>query len=659
MIKLSQLTLKEKITLLTGRDFWRAEDLNGKLPEIYFCDGPSGLRKCNPTEGEGAICATAMPTLSALATTWNTRLAYLDGETIADECVEKGVSVILAPGVNIKRTPLCGRNFEYFSEDPYFSGVMAKAFIEGVQSKGVGASLKHFACNNREYDREFQSSEVDERTLREIYFPAFEIALQAHPYTVMCAYNPINGVYCSENKRLLRDVLRGEFAYNGVIVSDWGAVHNSAKAVAASLDLRMAHDNSAYEQIEEGLANGTITERDIDECVGRIITLAEKVCGEKRKVTFSAEQRHNRAVEIAKESLVLLKNEGVLPIKKGVKKVAVFGEFAQNPPVGGGGSSFVNTAYKQKNIAEYLKESGECEVYYRSVFTQNFIFGKKMIAEHGSDADLVILCVGEDKTTVAEGFDRQTLKLSSLQEDMIISAAAINPNIAVVLFGGGAIDTSAWIDKVKAVIFAGFAGEGVNEALAAVIKGEISPSGKLTETFPLRVEDTPTGLAAGNGYYERYEEGIFVGYRYYDEKKLPVAFPFGFGLSYAKFEYSDLKITRLGDTDFTVSYSIKNVSETDAQEVSQVYVSDTVSSVSRPEKELKGFSKDLIKAGEKKMIGIKLDFRSFAFYSLPLKRWFVENGKFKISVGGSSRDIFLQQIIEIKLPQKEQYSYQR
>lgn len=334
MVRLKDLTLEEKITLLTGRDFWRVADLNGKLNEIYFCDGPSGVRKCPPEIGTNALKATAMPTLSAVANTWSSELSFLDGKTIADECIEKEVSVILAPGVNIKRTPLNGRNFEYFSEDPFLSGTLAKAFIDGVQSKGIGTSLKHFAANNREYDREFQSSEVDERTLREIYFPAFEIALQAKPWTVMCSYNPVNGVYASENKWLLKDVLRDEFGYDGLIVSDWGAVHNSARAVAATLDVRMAFSEQAFYQIQKGLEDGIITEEDIDRCVERVFALEEKVAKANKRVTMTASERHENAVKIAKESVVLLKNEGLLPICER-KKIAVFGEFAKNPPIGG------------------------------------------------------------------------------------------------------------------------------------------------------------------------------------------------------------------------------------------------------------------------------------------------------------------------------------
>lgn len=306
-----------------------------------------------------------------------------------------------------------------------------------------------------------------------------------------------------------------------------------------------------------------------------------------------------------------------------------------------------------------MKENGDYDVYYRNIYTSDFIFGKKIINEYACDADVVIMCVGDDKTRVSESFDRKSLKISPLQEELIGYVSNINENLIVVVYGGGAIDMSSWIDKAKCVLFAGFAGEGVNEALAAIITGKCIPSGKLTETFPLCLEDTPTKSNVGNGYYERYDEGVFVGYRYYDEKNLNVLFPFGFGLSYAEFEYSDLEITKIDETTYEVAYNIKNKSDFDAKEVSQVYVSDLASSVSRPKKELKGFAKTLIKAGETVRVSVKLDYRSFAFYSLPLKRWYVENGKFKISVGSSSRDILLQKTIEINLPTTTQQSYQK
>ncbi|MBQ4268832.1 MAG: glycosyl hydrolase, partial [Clostridia bacterium] len=352
-LDIKTLTLDEKLQLLTGKDFWRLETANGKLPEIFLADGPHGLRMQDVTkEGQPTIPATAMPPLSSLANTWNVELAYLQGATIADDCLENNADVLLAPGVNIKRTPLCGRNFEYFSEDPFLAGMMAKAYIEGVQSKGIGTSLKHFYANNREYDRLYQTSEVDERTAREIYLPAFETALEADPWTVMCSYNPINGIWASENKAALDDLLRKEFGFTGLIVSDWEAVHCGWRAVKATLDLRMPYHKNAYDELKKGYDNGWITEAEIDARVEKILVLMEKAQN-KQSVTTTKEQRHENALAIAREGVVLLKNEGgILPLKGG--NIVVEGAFKEDQGFGGGGSAYVTTLYKTESLHTLL-----------------------------------------------------------------------------------------------------------------------------------------------------------------------------------------------------------------------------------------------------------------------------------------------------------------
>ena len=656
-VELSQLTLQEKVSLLTGRDDWHTHTANGKLPKLWLSDGPSGLRK---VEGMETRASTAMPSLSVLANSWNLEAAYLEGRTIADDCVEQNVDILLAPGVNIKRTPLCGRNFEYLSEDPFLAGMMGKAYIEGVQDKHIGTSLKHFCLNNREYERNYQTSEVDERAFREIYLTPFEIALQAMPWTVMCSYNPVNGVYSSENKWLLSEVLRGDLGYDGVIVSDWGAVHSSWRAVKATLDLCMPGCEQTPPEFAVALKDGRLTEAEVNFCAKHIVDLANKKldADEKKKVEYTKEERHQNAVKIAKESIVLLKNEdGVLPLKK--ESVTLCGNGSRIPPLSGGGSAESKTDHVQKTMKELLEERlGVGQVFDEMSIsggdTDVFFFGTKLAYQRAYQTDKVVLFVNTRKSS--EGRDKSDIRLSQATEEFIRNVAKYNENVVVCLYSGNAVDVSEWIDYVKGVIFVGYAGEGVNEALCDLLTGETSPSGKLAETFPICLEDTYCGEARGNGMVERYDDGIFVGYRYYDQYGIDVQFPFGFGLSYAKFEYSNLKIEKKGETDYEVSYDITNVSDVDGKEVSQVYVKDVFCMVSRPEKELKGFSKDLIKAGEAKRVKVNLNFRSFAYYSLPLKKWHVENGWFEILVGGSSRDLPLKGRIKIELSDETQMS---
>ena len=654
------LTLEEKLRMLTGKNIWQLSDANGKLPTVFLSDGPNGLRMHDLTKDDRpTIPATAMPNLSLVSCGWDRELAYLDGATIADECIIHGADVLLAPGVNVKRTPLCGRNFEYLSEDPFIAGELGKAYIEGVQDKGIGTSLKHYCANNRERERHYQSSDVDERTLREIYLTPFEIASKAQPWTVMCAYNPINGVYASENKWLLNDVLREEFGFDGVIVSDWNAVHNSWKSAKATIDLEMPYREQAYEELKTAYEKGLLTEEEIDERVTKLLGLMEKVESAEKKVETTKEERHLRAVNIAKECMVLLKNQdNVLPLRGGT--VMVTGNQEYNPPLGGGGSAYVKTDYKTEPLLNLLKARlGEKANCFKPHYDMDGVENAWRIGGVSLDArkaDVCVVCLGTNPVIEREGYDRKHLRLPQIQEDLLNAITEQNENVVVVLYAGSAVDMSPWIDKVKAVLLCGFAGEGGQEAVADLLVGNACPCGKLTETFPLALEDTPTANYLGNGFVDKYDEGIFVGYRWYDAKKKEVLFPFGHGLSYAQFEYSDLKIKKLSETDYEVSYQIKNVSSVDAKEISQVYVSDVFSMVSRPVKELKGFEKTFLKAGESKRVTIKLDARSFAYYSIPLKKWYVENGEFEILVGASSKDIRLKTSIEICLPDEEQVS---
>ncbi len=651
---IKKLSLEQKLDLLTGKNRWQTNDLEGMIDTVFMADGPHGLRKNIDNK---TVPATAMPNLSQIANSWDRDSAYLDGQTIANDCIENGVDVLLAPGVNIKRTPLCGRNFEYFSEDPFLAGELASHYVDGVQSKGVGTSLKHFAMNNSDFERLYQSSEADERTMREIYFAPFEaVVKKSKPWTVMCSYNLVNGVYSAENQWLLDDVLRKEFGHDGLIVSDWGAVKNPFRSVKATLDLEMPSNPHSKGVLKEALERGLITEQEIDNRVNKILELIEKSQNAKglRTVNFTKEQRHQNAVNIAKEGMVLLKNDGILPLKNG--RVMVAGSCVKNPVIGGGGSANAETLYKPENLCDLLnKESTGAQFEFYDCFREyDGIIHSGHALESAYNKDAVVLCVSGQSES--EGGDRASIKLQPLVEDFILNLVKINPNVIVCLYAGSAIDVSAWIDKVKGVILVGFAGEGVHEALAPIITGKISPSGKLSETFPICLEDTPSGKEKGNGYVNWYKEGMFVGYRYYDEYDKPVQFPFGYGLSYANFVYSDLSIEKLGDTDYTVSFTITNTSDIDAKEISQVYIADVMSRVKRPIKELKGFSKNFIKAHESVRVSIKLDYRSFAFYSQPLQKWQVENGVFEVLVGASSKDIRLIGKIDMILPEITQSS---
>lgn len=653
MYDIKNLTLEEKLKLLSGKNRWELENANGKLKTVLVQDGPSGVRRMESITSNNKLPATAMPTLSVVSNTWNTELAKLDGATIADECVERDVDVILAPGVNIKRTPLCGRNFEYFSEDPYLSGVMGREFIKGCQEKGVGTSLKHYALNNRELDRSFQSSEADERTMREIYLKPFEIANEAKPWTVMCSYNPVNGIYAAQNRWLLNDILREEWSFDGLIMSDWGAVHNCYKSVKATLDLEMPNNCDSYNELKTAYDKGLLTDSEIDFCVNNVLKLIERCDNNFKKVEFTKEERHQNVVKIAEEGIVMLKNEGALPIKQG--QYFVCGYDGINPIIGGGGSSNVKTDYVQVPLNECLNKALDGRANFEATeatLLNGKIWNARGMYSRAYAYDGVILAISSIMQT--EGADSDSIKLSKYYEDIINETAKYNKNVIVLLYASSAIDMSAWIDNVNAVLYVGYAGEGVNQALTNIITGKVSPSGKLSETFPYSLEDTYVGTTHGNGCVDWYNDGLFVGYRYYDSADVDVLFPFGHGMSYADFSYSNLKINKVTETDYEVSYDITNNSQFDAKEVSQIYVKHMFPIVIRPEKELKGFSKDIIKAGETKTVTVKLNKEAFAYYSIPLKDWYVENGMYEILVGASSRDIKLTQKLNINLPDETQ-----
>ncbi|MBQ8528293.1 MAG: glycoside hydrolase family 3 C-terminal domain-containing protein [Clostridia bacterium] len=685
---IKSLTIDEKLRLLVGADFWHTSDANGKLPALALHDGPCGLRQSTTWDDPAAHPAsrkqnsaslpnTAMPTISSLSYTWNPELAYLDGEVIGDACVEADVDILLAPGVNIKRSPLCGRNFEYVSEDPYIAGVMGKKFIEGVQSRGVGTSLKHFCLNNTERERRYSSSEVDERTIREIYLPAFERAVEAKPWTVMCSYNQINGIWASENRHYLNDILRGEFGFDGLIVSDWDATRDTARTVKASLDLTMPYREKYVDNLKEAYERGELTESEIDERVKKILELIDKTESRAKTTKYTPEERHAAAVKIAEESIVLLKNDNnTLPIKG--KKLLVVGKMVKEPSIGGGGSAYVFPRQEPANLASEIEANldsvellGNSTMHHSSIIISPLsTTAISYVASEAMLADDVILCIGNDKDIETEGFDRTSLRLAPHMEKAIHILSKASKRLTVVLYVGSPVDMSPWIDEVAAVVLAGFGGEGINEAVARVLTGKISPSGKLTETYPLCLEDTPAIAtrtpsvntifsSLQNSLVEKYTEGIFVGYRYYDTAEKEVLFPFGHGLSYADFRYTGLSIKQNGDTEFTVSFTVTNTSDIEAKETVQLYVSDLISAVERPAKELKGFKKITLAPGESKTVELELDYRSFAYYNVSLGAWHVENGDFDILVGSSSRDIRLAERITIELPRDKQYTLAR
>ncbi len=638
-------TLEEKLKLLSGKDNWHTEDLGGRLYEVSVSDGPVGLRKVVHTQENGwqEVPAVAYPSCEVLSQTWNPALAYQMGECLADDCIEEKVDILLAPGVNIKRSPLCGRNFEYISEDPYVAGVFGREYIAGVQSQHVGTCLKHYCANNSEFGRLWTSSDVDERTLREIYLEPFRIACQANPTTVMSSYNLVNGQRMSEHKKLY-DLLRKEFwREDGVIISDWGAVQNEAASVRAGLDLKMPYQEGGFKNLKKAYEKGELTDEQIDACIERLLGLIER-CEKEiplRKTKSTKEERREVVQRIAEEGIVLLKNEkGVLPLQENANLLITGLNAAAY--YSGRGSSYIKEHAPILNLEEalqkampkaniQLKSGGHWDSNYYAAF------------EDGYDKDAVIVVCGDFEQEEA---DRQTMKLPRDEEMLILETAERNPNTVVVLRYGAAVDTSAWLDKVAAVVWAGYGGERGNEGLANVLSGKVNPNGKLTETFARCYEDYPVASAQRTHAVNAYSEGLAVGYRYFDRHPEKVVFPFGYGLSYSTFEYSDLEIEGK-DGEYTLRFTITNTSSIDGAEIAQVYVREVNSHVVRPVKELKGFAKVQIAAGERAQVEIKLTRREFAYYSIATDCWTVKEGIFEILVGKNAQEICLKKQVTV------------
>ncbi len=650
---MKNLTISEKLQLLMGKDLWSLHNANGKIHRVTVTDGPMGVRQpARDNIDGGDLPSISYPASQTLSFTWNLDLARKTGNAIANDCIQRDMSVLLAPGVNIKRLPICGRNFEYYSEDPLVAGLFGREFIRGVQEKHVGTSLKHFCGNNVEYCRNWISTDVDERTLREIYLVAFEIACQAKPWTVMCAYNLVNGTRMSEHKQLYT-LLREEFHFDGAIISDWGAVQDPVASLHAGLDLEMPAYEPHAQALIDAHANGTLDMQCVDQSVERLVTLAQKAqdAQEIRKVDMTVAQREQVALVGAEEGIVLLKNkDNLLPLANLDSKILVTGA-PLNYPYFGGGSSQIKLRNKHINLQQALSDFCPNVHRFDSVTCDrghcSTIENLPGCIKFAESVDISIVCVGNNDACESESFDRQHIKLSRESIDAIKAIAKHSAKTIVVVYAGSAVDMTDWIDDVDAVVWAGFGGEFVNVALAKILVGKVNPSGKLTETIPLRLEDVKAMHSYRDAERLVYEEKLNVGYRYFDSAKVPVLFPFGFGLSYSTFDYENLSVSGSG-CDLEVTFEISNVSGVDGKEVAQLYVRPLCPKVQRPNKELKGFCKVLVPANGKTTATITLDKRSFAYYDVDKKQWVADAGDYEIQICSDVQTVRLATTVTLK-----------
>ncbi len=656
---ISEMTLEEKTALLSGKDFWHLKGVERLgIPEIMVTDGPHGLRKQAGTSDHlglnASVPATAFPTAAATACSFDRELIYEMGEALGEMCQQEDVAVILGPGTNIKRSPLCGRNFEYFSEDPYLAGEMAAALILGVQSKNVGTSVKHFAMNNQETRRMSVSVLADERTKREIYLAPFETAIKkGKPWTVMCSYNKIGGVYSSENRWLLNDLLRGEWGFEGMTMTDWGACSDHIEGVRAGMDLAMPSlGDSADKQLADAVRDGALDEKYVNEAVERVLNVIQKFTENRKKdPDFFLGAQHHQGRKIARESAVLLKNDGVLPLKsKG--KIAFIGAFAETPRYQGGGSSHIN-ASEITSALQAVRSVAKVE-YAKGYSTDTDQVNPELQAEAvalAKKADVAVLFVGLTDAYESEGYDRSHMRMPENQNALIDAVCAVNDRVVVVLHNGSPVEMP-WADKVGGILEMYLGGQAVGGATVDLLFGAVSPSGKLAETFPMHLEDNPSYLNfPGNGDQVEYREGIYVGYRWYDTRKMPVRWAFGHGLSYTQFEYSNLRVNKekiAQGEGVRVAIDVKNVGHMGAKEVVQLYVHSAHDGAARPEQELKGFEKVYIAPGKTETVEFELNPRAFAYYESAIRDWYVEGGAYEIRIGASSRDIRAAKTIEIE-----------
>ncbi|MBN2353859.1 MAG: glycoside hydrolase family 3 C-terminal domain-containing protein [Spirochaetales bacterium] len=656
---LKALTLEEKASLIIGAGNWTTAAVPRLgIPSLFLADGPHGVRRVVDEQGLGipGLPATCFPTASCLASTWDTALVEELGRALGGEAKALRVDVLLGPGVNVRRTPLGGRNFEYFSEDPCLAGELAAAFIRGVQSRGVGTSLKHYAANNQEYERFTVDAVVDERALREIYLAAFETAVKkGAPRTVMAAYNRVNGVRACEHAALIDGVLRREWGFDGVVVSDWGAVKDRVVSLKAGLDLEMPGPRKDRRRaVVRAVKSGALPPRVLDRAVRRVLRLAAACAATSKGGATDWEAHHSLARRIAGEGFVLLKNEGVLPLGDPVR-VAVIGRSAPEPYVQGGGSSRVAARRVDVPLDEIRARAGGAEVSFCEGYPAGPVIDQRLVdeaAELARRAEVALVFIALDEFVESESCDRTTTDLPANRVALIKAVCAAQPRTAVILGNGGVVTMEEWIDGAPAVLETWMAGEAGAGAIADALWGDVNPSGKLPETVPLRLADTPAFINyPGENGRVRYGEGLFVGYRYYDYRGAPVRFPFGHGLSYTTFEYGRLSFseTSFKDADgLTVSFEIANTGTRAGRETAQVYVRDVRASLARPVKELKAFVKTALEPGERKAISVHLDFRAFAFYHPGLGRWVAESGEFEILVGSSAADIRLRGAVRLR-----------
>ncbi len=648
------MTLEEKCYLLSGKDFWQTRGVQRLgVPNMTLSDGPHGIRKQEGAGDQlglnGSLPATCYPTAAAIANSWDPALGEEIGEHLGTEAASQGVCVLLGPGLNIKRSPFCGRNFEYFSEDPYLAGKMAAGYVRGIQKNGVSACPKHFAANSQELRRMASDSVMDERTLREIYLTGFEIAVkEGGAKSIMSSYNRINGVYANENEHLLQEILRDQWGFDGFVVSDWGASNDHTAGVAAGSHLEMPttggdSDLELVEAVKSGRLSQELLDRRVDELLDVILSTTKSVKPLEGK-PFDVEKHHAMAAKASEQSIVLLKNENnILPLKKGTK-VAVIGEFAQKARYQGAGSSVVNPT-RLDHAMDVIKNfdldvAGFEPGYPRSGKGDPAMQAKAV--ELAKKADVVLLYIGLDEISESEGLDRAHMRLPQSQVDLIEAAAAVNSNIVAVMSAGSAVEMP-WLDKCRALVHGYLCGQAGASSVLKVIMGEVNPSGKLAETYPVKYEDVSSApYFPAKERTAEYREGLYVGYRYFETANVPVLFPFGFGLSYTTFEYSDLTVS-----DKAATFTLKNTGKLDGAEVVQLYVSKTDGEVFRPAKELKGFAKVFLKAGESRKVTIQLDDKAFRYFNVNTNKFEIEGGQWNILIGASAADIKLSGTVSV------------
>ncbi|MGY1840585.1 MULTISPECIES: glycoside hydrolase family 3 C-terminal domain-containing protein [unclassified Modestobacter] len=664
---LAQLTLEEKASLCSGSDFWHTQPVERLgIPAVMVTDGPHGLRKqagsADHVGLNASVPATCFPTAAALGSSWDPQLLQRVGAALGTETRAEQVAVLLGPGINIKRSPLCGRNFEYLSEDPLISGVLGAALVRGIQSQGVGTSLKHYAANNQETDRLRVSAEVDERTLREIYLAGFErVVTEAQPWTVMCSYNRVNGTYAAEHPWLLTEVLRDEWGFDGVVVSDWGAVNDRVAGLAAGLELEMpASGGVADAQIVAAVRAGELDEAVLDRAVERLLTLVDRALpAVVEGGPFDPAAHHALAREVATECAVLLKNDaGLLPLDPaGTGTIAVIGEFARTPRYQGAGSSQVNPTRLDDALAAIREVAGDRVTFAAGFGVDTTADDEALRAEAvaaARDAGVAVVFLGLPASYESEGFDREHIHLPENQVGLLRAVAEVNDRVVVVLANGSAVQVSDWEQHARAVLEGWLLGQAGGTAVADLLFGRVNPSGRLAETIPLRLEDSSAHLNfPGEFGVVRYGEGVFVGYRGYDASAQQVSYPFGHGLSYTTFGWSDLAVTVHGadaEHPVTVAVTVTNTGDRPGKEVVQVYVGDPVSQVVRPVRELKAFTKVDLAPGASQRVELALTRRDLSYWHPVLRDWVLEGGEFDIAVGASSRDLRLTGTVTVETP---------